>query len=137
MFKDLEWRAWFSKIKWQLISFKFLSFWVSIGLLIAAWVSLFNIFEYTVRVAIDLHEKDYISGAELTDIINHSQSIMFNSALSHVLVLSGAILASIVAIRGVSYYTESKTTCEALKKVESNKPKSTEDLKKFLYPRGN
>jgi hypothetical protein len=126
--------SWLSKLGWQLISFKFLSFWVGIVLLVGTWLSLSNLFDSSVKTAELLYSKGYITKDGVTSIITHSQTILYDQALSHALIFFAAMFASIFAIKGVSYYTESKTTQAVLNKM--NDDSSKEDLKKFLPKAG-
>ena len=137
MSKDIEQDSWFSKVKWQIISFKFLAFWVSIGLLVTAWVSIVRTYQYTIDTTTTLYEKKIIDSNQFTAIITHTQDVLFNLALGHVLVLAGAILAGIIALKGVSYYTEGKNTVQALKQLDKPSVPSLRYLKKFLPPNGS
>lgn len=127
-------KTWFSKICWQLISFKFLSFWTSVVLLVVTWLSLEGLFDKSIKTAESLFSKGYITKEAVTAIITHSQTTIYDQALSHLLIFFAALFASIFAIKGVSYYTDSKTTQAVLNKMENNS--TEEDLKKFLPKAG-
>jgi len=126
-----ETKAWLSKIRWQLISFKFLSFWAFVIILVGLWFSLESLHVMSIDVAKELYTGQFIDKVQVTTIITTSQEILYNKALSHILTFIGAILAAIIAIKGVSYWTESSTTKEALKKVNGNEDVNN-NLRKFL-----
>lgn len=130
-----DWKDWFWKIKWQLISFKFQSFWISILLLVASWWSLAALHDKSIHTAEKLFKLKYIDQNSVTNIITHSQTVLFDVALGHILTFSGVILTSIIAIKGVSYYTNHKTTEAVLKKMNGDTTK--EDLKRFLPKKGD
>ena len=102
MLGQSDWKEWFSKIKWQLISFKFLSFWVFILLLVFSLLSLGLMYKYSIVVASDLFKKGYITKENVTTIITHSQTVLFDVSLSHLLLFFGAAIGSVIAIKGVS-----------------------------------
>lgn len=130
-----DWTDWWGKLKWQLISFKFLSFWTCITMLILAWLSLIQLYERSIDVAKDLYKHEYIAKEDVSKIVTHTMTTLFDSALSHILIFAGATLTCIVAVKGVSYYTNSKQTSEVIRKLDGDTTK--EDLKKFLPKRGN
>ena len=131
---DKESTGWLQKVGWQLISFKFLSFWVSVILLVLCWGSLQVIFLQTVDIATTLHKQGYINQDAVKEIITHSLTTLYDSALSHILVFAGVIISGIMTIKGVSYYTDSKQTQAVIHKMNGDATK--EDLKKFLPKKG-
>lgn len=126
--------SWLSKLGWQLISFKFLSFWVSVTLLVSSWISLDHLLEKSVATAERLYSKGYISKEGVANIVTHSQTILYDQALSHLLIFFAALFASVFAVKGVSYFTDSKTTQAVLNKMNGDTTK--EDLKQFLPKAG-
>lgn len=129
-----DWKEWLNKLKWQIISFKFLSFWVAIILLVSVWFSLERLHNKSVKVATDLYKADIIEKGSVTTIITHSQTTLYSSALSHILIFAGACITGIFAIKGVSYYTDSKQAQTVINKINGDATK--EDLKKFLPKKG-
>lgn len=129
-----DWKLWFSKLKWQLISFKFLAFWTVIFMMIGCWRSLGALQERSVVVATELFKKGYITKDHVATIITHSQTVLYDSALSHLLIFCGAILASIITLKGVSYWQEGKTKAAVIQKMNGDATK--EDLKQFLPRQG-
>ena len=130
LFDKQDWKLWFKKLKWELISFKFLSFRALVILLILSWFSLSNLHETSIEVAKTLHTEKFIETKDVSGLITHSQTVLYDKALSHLLVFFGAVLAAVIAIKGVSYWTESKQTSEVIKKLNGDTTK--DDLKKFL-----
>lgn len=128
-----DWCDWFAKLKWQLISFKFLSFWVFIVLLVGSWYSLAKIHERAISVAETLFKNKMINQAGVVTIITHSYSVLYDAALSHLLIFFGATIASVIAIKGMSYFTDSQKTRAVISKMESS---NEEDLKKYLPKNG-
>lgn len=131
MLGQTDWKDWICKIKWQLISFKFIAFWIFTILLTGSGICLALLHSYSIAVARDLYSKGFITKDHLATIITHSQTVLFDIALSHLLIFFGAIMGSIVAIKGVSYWTDSKKTTEII-----NKTENVDDLKKFLPKKG-
>lgn len=125
-----DWKLWFKKLKWELISFKFLSFWTLICLLILCWWSLAKLHTNSIEVAKSLKTEGYIEKEAVSALIIHSQTVIYEKALGHVLLFFGTVLVSIIAIKGVSYWTDSNQTAELIKKLDSTS--TNEDLKKFL-----
>lgn len=130
LFDREDWGSWFNKLKWQLISFKFISFWTAIILLVAAWISLDTLQDKTVTTAKELYKQEYITKDNVTTLITHSQTVLYDAALSHILIFAAACITGILAIRGVSYYTDHQERREVIKKLNGDATK--EDLKKFL-----
>ena len=130
-----DWKEWINKLKWQLISFKFLSFWTAIVLLVGSWFSLEELHDKSIAVATALYKQGFLTKDNLTTIITHSQTVLYDAALSHILIFSAAVITGILAIKGMSYYTDSKQTSEVIKKLDDNSS-SGEDLKKFLPKKG-
>lgn len=128
-----DWRAFWGKIKWQLISFKFLSFWTFVFLLVTAWGSLVAIYYKSLKTVKELYVANMITQEQVSQIIINTQNTLFDTALSNILIFSGAILGSIIAIKGVSYWTNSEQVKEVIKKTEMN---GSEDLKQFLPKNG-
>jgi hypothetical protein len=128
-----DWKDWFCKLKWQFISFKFLAFWTFVVLLAASELGLIYIYKYSIRITTSLFKAGYITKDHVATIITHTQTTLFDIALSHLLVFFGAAIASIIAIKGVSYWTNSKQTSAAIDKVESIQK---EDLKQYLPKKG-
>lgn len=126
-----DWRQWWGKVKWQLISFKFLSFWTFILLSIGSCYWLWLVYFKTIYILEKLVQNNILPKEKLSEIIINIQNILFNTALSNILLFFGTSLASVIAIKGVSYYTNSKNTVEAIKKIDSN-PSAKEDLKQFF-----
>jgi hypothetical protein len=132
--KRSDWKKWFRKIKWQLISFKFLSFFGVLSLLVAVWFSLESLFVKTVGIAEELYKKEFITQEGLSDIITKAHSTLYNDALGHLLVAAAAVLTAVIAIKGVTYFTESRQTTEVVKKLHNGELSS--NLERFL-PRGS
>lgn len=135
MFDRSDWSAWFAKIKWQLVSFKFISFVVFSIFLALSWIGLSELHSRSVITAERLYKLGYITKDHVSTIITHSQTVLYDIALSHLLLFFGTILTAIIAIKGVSYVTNTKRAVEVMKKLEpesSNK----ENLKKFLQKPG-
>lgn len=129
-----DWKDWFNKLKWQLISFKFISFWTAIVLLVCAWISLEHIQDKTVETAKELYKLEYITKDNVANIITHSQTVLYDSALSHILIFAAACITGILTVKGISYYTDGKQTQTVINKMNGDATK--EDLKKFLPRRG-
>lgn len=129
-----DWTNWLGKLKWQLISFKFLAFWTFIFLLIGAWLSLKVILLEVIERSTALYKLGYLTKEGLATIITHTETVLYDSALSHVLLFSTAVITGILAIKGVSYYTDGKSTSEVIKKLDTGT--SNADLKKFLPKQG-
>jgi hypothetical protein len=130
-----DWTAWFTKIKWQLVSFKFIAFVIFSTFLASSWVGLSILHIRSIQTAERLYKLGYIGKDHVSTIITHSQTVLYDIALSHLLLFFGTILTAIIAIKGVSYVTNTKRVVEAMKKLEpeaSNK----ENLKQFLQKPG-
>lgn len=128
---DLEdWKEWFRKLKWQTISFKFLSFFSVLILLVLFWLSLEEVFKRTVSIAKDLKEGGYVTQEGVTEIVTKSQSVLYDSALSHLMVAGAAVLAAIIAIKGVSYFVNGNQINNVVKKMENGNIK--DNLSRFL-----
>jgi len=125
---------WIQKLLWQVISFKFLSFWVSIVLLVLSWVSLGHLYEASTHTAERLYKQGFITKEGATQIITHSQTVLYDQALSHLLLFFAAIFASVFAVKGMSYYTDSVTTKAVINKMPEQT--SPDDLKKYLPTSG-
>jgi len=128
-----DWSNWIKKLKWQLISFKFLSFSAVLTLLVLFWISLEEIFIKTVKIAKDLKTSGFISEKEVSEIITKSQSVLYDSAFSHIMIGAAAVLAAIIAIKGISYVVEGGKTKEIVKKLENGD--LSNNLKRFLPKR--
>ena len=136
--KDPDWQDWARKIRWQLASFKSLAFWSFIILLITAFRCLWHIYFRTIEASTELYKLGYLTKDGLSNIITHSQTVIFDTALSHVLIFAGTAITAIIAIQGVNYVTDARKTSEVLKKMDTpNTPKGKEDLKAFLPKPGN
>lgn len=123
-----DWKNFWCKFKWQFISFKFLSFWTFIILLIVAGMSLFKIFMVSVAFSKELYTLGFIEKKNVAELIMHSQTVLFDTALSHILLFFGAVIGSIIAIKGVSYWTNSTQKTATIKAIT----KENIDLKAFL-----
>jgi hypothetical protein len=134
IFSSSDWQGWGNKLKWQLISFKFLAFWAFVGMLIAAFRCLWDFYFKTIDIATGLCKAGLLSKADLSQIIMHTQSVIFDSAFSHVLLFAGTAITSIIAIKGVNYYTDNKRTVEAIRRMDNTTHEAKEDLKKFIQP---
>lgn len=126
--------SWANKVFWQIISFKFLSFWCATFLLVSAWFSLQGIFDKYTYTAERLQEEGHITKDGLVTLLTHAQTVMYDSALSHLLIFFAAIFASVFAVKGISYMTEARTTSDVLKRLPDDTSK--EDLKQFLPKEG-
>lgn len=135
-FDKEDWSNWIAKVKWQLISFKFLAFWVFTLLIIFFWYSIERLHNHVVYTAKDLFTGGYIKQADVATIITHSQTVLYDVALSHILLFLGAILASVIAIKGVSYYTDGQKTKAVIDKIGPTEGETAEDLKQFLPKKG-
>ena len=135
MFDRSDWSAWFAKIKWQLVSFKFISFVVFSIFLALSWVGLAELHSRSILTAERLYKLGYITKDHVSTIITHSQTVLYDIALSHLLLFFGTILTAIIAIKGVSYVTNTKRAVEVMKKLEPESS-SKENLKKFLQKPG-
>ncbi len=118
MFDRDDWGDWISKVKWLLISFKFISFLIFIFILIGAWLSLECIFIRNVELVEDLFKKGMLEKAQVSDIIGKSFEILYDKALGHILLFVGGILASIIAIKGISNWVSEKTISSLTEKLE-------------------
>lgn len=135
MFDRSDWSAWFAKIKWQLVSFKCISFVVFSIFLALSWIGLFELHSRSILTAERLYKLGYITKDHVSTIITHSQTVLYDIALSHLLLFFGTILTAIIAIKGVSYVTNTKRAVEVMKKLEPESS-SKENLKKFLQKPG-
>ena len=129
-----DWKAWFCKLKWHFISFKFLSFWTFIVLLIGSVASLFYVYAYSIKVTSELYKRGLLTKDHVSTIITHVQTTLFDVALSHLLIFFGAAITSVIAIKGVSYWTNAKQTSTAINKVDNIQK---EDLKQYLPKKGS
>ncbi len=139
VFNKNDWSDWFAKLKWQLISFKFLSFVAVLILLVLTWLSLDRLFLQTVELAKDLKTNGFISEEGVKEIILRSQVILYDNTFSHLMITAGAVLASIIAIKGVSYVVDGNKLKDMSKAIEASSgdtSKVLEDLKRFLPKRG-
>jgi len=129
-----DWRDYWNKIKWQLISFKFLSFWAYTGLLFFFWRSLDTLHKQSIDYAKEMFKEHLITSAQVSELINHSQTVLFDTALSHLLIFLATILTALIAIKGVSYITDGQKERVIINKMSDN-AESNANLKKYLPPR--
>jgi len=130
-----DWKCFWRKLKWQLISFKFLSFWAYTGLLVFFWYSLESLHHHSIEYAQDMFKEKLITSTQVSELINHSQTVLYDTALSHLLLFLGTIITALVAIKGVSYVTEGQRSRTVINKMGENTERN-EDLKKFLPKKG-
>ena len=126
-FTSPDWSDWLSKIRWQLISFKFLAFWIFVLLFILACLGLGFLYFKTIAIVTVLYQSGFITKESFATIIIHIQSVLFETALANILLFMGTIMTSIIAIKGISYVTYTKRAVEAIKS-----PTPTENLKQFI-----
>ncbi len=134
LFDKEDWKAFWCKLKWQFISFKFLSFWAYTTLLICFWFSLEHLHQQSIKYAKEMFKEELITSAQVTELINHSQTVLYDTTLSHLLLFLGTIITAIIAIKGVSYVTEGQRKRAVINKIGDSAEKN-EDLKKFLPKR--
>jgi signal transduction histidine kinase len=125
-----DWGDWFGKLKWQLISFKFISFCTIILLVVLFWFSLERILFRIIDATMHLKEMEVIEPSAASEIIIKSQAILYDKTISHFALAVTAVLTSIIAIKGVSYVMKAKQTQEVVKKMQNGDLSS--NLKKFL-----
>ena len=130
-----DWKDFWSKLKWQLISFKFLSFWAYTLLLLFFWYSIEHLHKQTILTSQDMLKNKLITSPQLSDIIKHSQTTLYDVALSHILIFLGTIITAIIAVKGVSYVTQGQKERSIINKLSDN-PENNENLKKFLPKKG-
>lgn len=116
IFKD-EYKVLVKNFLLELLSFKFLSFFTVIFLIVAAWIGLERLFIKTVLIAKSLYLENIIDKDNVTKLITHSQTVLYDSALGHIMLTTGAILSAIIAVKGVAYIMDSKKDTEVLKKL--------------------
>jgi hypothetical protein len=136
--QDPDWQDWAAKLRWQLISFKFLSFWACIVLLVAVFRCLWDTYFKTINIATELYKQGILTKDNLSSIIISTQAALFDNALAHILLFAGTVLTSIVTIKGVSYVTNARKTAAVINKMDT--PTTTaakEDLKQFLPKAGS
>lgn len=130
-FKD--WREWWAKIKWLLISFRFLAFTAISIMLVSFWVSLIHVYEYTIDVVKAYKDEGILTEEASQAVITHLQTVLFDSTVGHVSVAFTAVMTGIIALKGVQFYVRSSETRELLKQANTDQP--VEELKKWL-PKG-
>ena len=128
-----DWKAWFCKLKWQFISFKFLAFWTLLIMLAGSGVGLALVYRYSLKILKELYKSGYLTKDHVSAIIMHTQTTLFDVALSHLLMFFGTAIAAIITIKGVSYWTDSKQTSAAIGKLDTIQK---EDLKQYLPKKG-
>jgi hypothetical protein len=128
-----DWAAWFGKIKWYLVSFKFISFCTVITLLVLFWNQLGNTFQITINTVKELKKLDVITKEGASEIIIKTQAVLYDTTFSHAMLAVTAVISAILAIKGVSYVMNSKQAGEVIKKVDNKKVE--EDLTRFLPKR--
>lgn len=133
IFKSDDWDEWFTKLKWQLISFKYVSFFTSLFLLIVGWLAVNNAHNTTVDTVKVLFKEGYIDQAAVASIITHSQTVLYDNVLNHLFVAASVILSAIIAIKGVTEYIAIKQNTEVVKKLDDSAVK--DNLKRFLSNR--
>jgi hypothetical protein len=131
-----DWKQFWCKLKWQLISFKFLSFWAYTILLIFFWFSLEHLHQQSIMYAKEMFKEKLITSVQVSELINHSQTTLYDTALSHLLLFLGTIVTAILAIKGVSYVTEGQKERSVINKMSSESVEDKENLKKFLPKKG-
>jgi len=130
VFNKQDWEDWVLKLKWQLISFKFLSFSVVLYLLVKAWGILHKVYMENVALVESLYEKQVLSKSGASEVLMHTQTVLYDSALSHMLTAVTTILTAIIAIKGVSYFTHSRQLTEVVKKLGNGHVEK--NISKFL-----
>jgi len=129
-----DWKAWFNKLKWQFISFKFLAFFTVLSCVVGAWFGLERLFLKSVSIAETLFEKEYITKDGVKEIVTHSQSVLYDMAFNHLMVGSASVLAAIIAIKGVAYVMNSKQTRAVIEKTSNGDLQK--NIKTFLPKHG-
>jgi len=132
VFDKEDWKEWFLKFKWNFISFKFQAFWSSIVLFILSGYFICFVYLKSIDVVIFLHEKGYISKESVESIIIHTQSVLYDKALSSLLIFFGTLLTSIIAVKGVHYFSESQKYKAVVDKLKHDGSEEDRDLKKYL-----
>lgn len=122
--------GWWGRIKWSLVSFKVWAFLIFILLLILSWLSLIEIDNASKLSAQELFKLGFISKEGVVSIMNTSKTVLFQSALSSLLLFFGTCITAIIAIKGVSYYTNGQQTRAVMDKMHQQD--ANVDLKKFL-----
>jgi hypothetical protein len=128
-----DWKEWGNKLKWNLISFKFLSFYTVIGILLASWYALERIYKETISTAKELHSEGLIDQQGVFELIKHIQTVLFDSAVGHIAVAASVVLSAIIAAKMVSYYSDSRQASEVVKKLENGQLSG--NLDRFLPKR--
>jgi hypothetical protein len=94
-----DWGAWFTKLKWSFISFKFLSFFGFCGLLVAFWYGAQQAFQKTVEVATGLYKGEFIEKEHVKEIVINGQNAIYDHAFGHVATVAVGVLVAIVALK--------------------------------------
>lgn len=117
-FDKKDWKDWLNKVKWQLISFKVMSFIAFFLLLILSWLSLEEVYNDSVQVTERLYERGMIGKEQVVTLLTQSREILYDKALSHILLFIGSIMTAIIAIKGVSYWVSGKQFTDVVKNLE-------------------
>lgn len=128
-----DWAEWWRKIKWQLISFKFISFCLIIVLAVLLWSSLDDVLFKVINAVRELSKEGVIDANGAKEVINQTQKVLYDSALGHAATVFTAALTAIIAIKGVSYVMKAKQTQEVVKKLENGDLNNS--LDKFMPKR--
>jgi hypothetical protein len=115
-----DWVNWGNKLKWLFISFKFVAFFGFCGLLISLWYGLGKAFQRSVEIATGLHSAGYIKDTQVVEIVNTSQTLLYDKVIGHASVVAVGVLVAIVGLKALS------------EKIDGDVAKSGADLKKYL-----
>lgn len=101
-----DWLAWGNKLKWNLVSFKFLSFFGFITLIVFFWYGLHEALDYIVQSVRDLQSKDQISKESVEKIIVTSITVLYDKTFGHLSIMSAGILIAIIGLKAVAERTD-------------------------------
>lgn len=125
-----DWKSWWAKLKWLVISFRFLAFAAVSGLLIGFWISLINTYKYTINILTVLKNENIIKDQDIPGIIIHFQTVLFDLTVGHVSIAFTAVMTGIIALKGVQFYVKSSENKELLK--QANTDQTVENIRKWL-----
>ena len=115
-----DWISWGNKLKWLFISFKVVSFFGFCGLLVSLWFGIGKAFQKSVEIATGLHSAGYIKDTQVVEIINTSQTLLYDKVVGHVTILATGVMVSIIGLKMIS------------EKVSTDIAKKSKDLTKYL-----
>lgn len=128
-FKD--WREWWAKIKWLLISFRFLAFTAISIMLISFWISLISVYKYTLDIVKEYKFEGILTEEASEKVITHLQTVLFDLTIGHVSLAFTAVMTGIIALKGVQFFVKSSENKELLKQANTENSR-VEDLQKGL-----